>query len=763
MNEKWAHKSASTAAEPPPPESPSPISALELPPIAAKADDLEAIKKAVDDAASVGGGLWLSYLFVMFYLAIAAGAVTHADLFLETPVKLPFLGVELPLLVFFFLAPILFIVVHAYTLVHLVMLTEKAKRFHHALYDSRRNVDASARESLQWQLPSNIFIQFLVGPPGVRGGLFGVALRAIAWITLVIAPVLLLLTMQVQFLPFHSPFITWTQRIALLVDLLLLGWLWRKVLSGRELGGPFRASWAWPVLGAALGLAVLVFSWAVATFPGEPQEELVANCSRCAILGSLRDRIFQSPVDPTNRRRRLPFSNTLVLTGFNVLEGLGIDDPEKAKWRDYIFRARGRDLKGARFDFANLPRVDFTGANLQGASLDSAQLDRISLDAGQLQGASLENAQLKAASLKFAQLGHARLKGAQLHGASLASANLQDADIEDAQLQEASLDNAQLQNAYVNRAQLQGASLNGAHLQGAKLSAADLRGASLSKAELQGALLDGAHLQGASLENAALQAASLSNAQLQGASLANARLQAASLQNAGLQATSLFATQLQGAKLSGATLKATDLSEAFLWRSDGGPQAAAIRFDDTLDAWGPFYRVEYTTDPTADRPPVQRWGDEAYRDLVKIIELLPQGARDLARHRIGALDCTISVWYISSCDARSASIPTPSSPPSIAAWWKVLVGARVDGKTFARALSQELKALACTVEGGAVYVVRGPGFADRLAKAGSEAYSLIDDLANKDGKNCPVAAALTDVDRANLLSIKRDTIKEAGQ
>ena len=106
----------------------------ELPKIAEKADDLEAIKKAVDDAAAVGGGLWLSYLFVLFYLAVAAGAVTHADLFLENPVKLPFLSIELPLLAFFFLAPILFIIMHAYMLVHLVMLTEKAKRFHEAVH-----------------------------------------------------------------------------------------------------------------------------------------------------------------------------------------------------------------------------------------------------------------------------------------------------------------------------------------------------------------------------------------------------------------------------------------------------------------------------------------------------------------------------------------------------------------------------------------------------------------------------------------------------
>ncbi len=38
--------------------------------------------------------------------------------------------------------------------------------------------------------------------------------------TLVVAPVLLLLLMQIQFLPFHS-FITWTHRVTLLADLAL--------------------------------------------------------------------------------------------------------------------------------------------------------------------------------------------------------------------------------------------------------------------------------------------------------------------------------------------------------------------------------------------------------------------------------------------------------------------------------------------------------------------------------------------------------------
>ena len=95
----------------------------------AATDDLETARKAVEDTAAIGGGLWLSYLFVLFYLGIAAGAVTHADLLLQAPVKLPFLNIELPLLAFFFLAPLLLLLTHAYTLVHLVLLARRVAQF----------------------------------------------------------------------------------------------------------------------------------------------------------------------------------------------------------------------------------------------------------------------------------------------------------------------------------------------------------------------------------------------------------------------------------------------------------------------------------------------------------------------------------------------------------------------------------------------------------------------------------------------------------
>ena len=129
---------------------------------AAKARDLQALRDAVDQAAAVGGALWISYIFVFLYLAIAAGAVTHKDLFFENAVNLPFLNVDLPLTGFFVLGPALFLIVHAYTLLHFALLAGRVGEFHKQLEAQIRDDETRAR--LRRQLPSNIFVQFLAGP-----------------------------------------------------------------------------------------------------------------------------------------------------------------------------------------------------------------------------------------------------------------------------------------------------------------------------------------------------------------------------------------------------------------------------------------------------------------------------------------------------------------------------------------------------------------------------------------------------------------------
>jgi uncharacterized protein YjbI with pentapeptide repeats len=439
---------------------------------AAATDDFETARKAVEDTAAIGGGLWLSYLFVLFYLGIAAGAVTHADLLLQAPVKLPFLNIELPLLAFFFLAPLLLLLTHAYTLVHLVLLARRVAQF-----NAIKGFPEAWRRR---RLPSNIFVQFLGAPEEDRYGPFGLLLGAILWVTLVIAPIALFLLLEIQFLPYHSWWITWTSRVALLLDLGLLWWLWRTILASRARRQRARA-WktvAKMTAGALLTPVVVLFAWGVATIPGEWQE---AHLPAKSVLAWAREGLFDGSVDQITRRRVSLFSNTLVLPAFNVYEALKLDDPKKVEWKQTLIDLRGRDLNGAVFEAAIVNKADFAGAQLAGASFVNAQLD----------GARLDEAQLQGVSLFYAQLQDASLDGVQLQGAALIE--------------------AQLQGASLGHARLQGASLAGAQLQGAMLFLAQLQGASLIVAQLQGASLVGTQLQGASLANTALWRAQLSH------------------------------------------------------------------------------------------------------------------------------------------------------------------------------------------------------------------------------------------------------------
>jgi hypothetical protein len=75
--------------------------------------DIEALESAVNDSATRVSTIWISFLIFSLYLLITATTVTQRQLLLAEPVKLPVLNIDLPLWGFFFLAPILFVILHA--------------------------------------------------------------------------------------------------------------------------------------------------------------------------------------------------------------------------------------------------------------------------------------------------------------------------------------------------------------------------------------------------------------------------------------------------------------------------------------------------------------------------------------------------------------------------------------------------------------------------------------------------------------------------
>src|SRR5262249_33371225 len=470
--------------------------------------DLGELQRALNDAAGKASVLWTTFVVFQLYLAIAFGSVTHRDLFLETPIKLPLLNVDLPLVGFFVVAPAVLVILHFYVFLQLLGLASKANDYNTLLVVDVP--DASDRQYVRQRLHVFPILQFLAGPRDQRTGFLGFSLRLIAWITLVATPVLILLQAQVTFLPYHREWVVWLQRFAVLIDLALIWYFWIHLRSDDD---PLKGMWrkAWIYLGGAATLCAAIFSTYLATFPGEWLDEHLPELryvpttwrphwSKKNDWTSLHALFFGSAVDELyellSGRPSSVFSNRLVLSNQSF-----VVDPEKLDKITVSRSFRGRDLRLAVLWGTDLRKADFYGAQLEGASLYYAEL----------QGASLASAHLQGALFL----------GAHLEGASLDSAHLEGASLDEAQLQGANLDHAQLQGASLYYAQLQGAILYHVQLQGAILYHVQLQGAALDEAQLQGANLDHAQLQGASLYYAQLQGASLAGAQLQGASLVN--------------------------------------------------------------------------------------------------------------------------------------------------------------------------------------------------------------------------------------------------
>jgi hypothetical protein len=229
--------------------------------------EAEALAGALNHSAERAQTLWFSFLTFMLYLAIATGTTTHRMLFLESPLNLPVLNIPLPLLGFYILTPIIFVVFHFYMLLNLVLLARTAKSFEDALERAFPN-DGKPREAFRMRIENTLFVQLLVGGRLERQGINANLLSLMTLITLAIAPVALLLMFEVKFLPYHSEWITWLHRALLSIDLVLVWTLWPGYLSGW--GARLRPKAAgWLVVPGVGSAAALAYAVMVATFPDE--------------------------------------------------------------------------------------------------------------------------------------------------------------------------------------------------------------------------------------------------------------------------------------------------------------------------------------------------------------------------------------------------------------------------------------------------------------------------------------------------------------
>ena len=97
----------------------------------------------------------------------------------------------------------------------LVLLARKTLEFDISV----RQLEPTSRRThpLRLELHNFFFVQGVAGPH--RSAIMSLFLHSMSWLTLAILPVVLLLFIQISFLAYHDPVITWTHRIALLLDI----------------------------------------------------------------------------------------------------------------------------------------------------------------------------------------------------------------------------------------------------------------------------------------------------------------------------------------------------------------------------------------------------------------------------------------------------------------------------------------------------------------------------------------------------------------
>jgi uncharacterized protein YjbI with pentapeptide repeats len=514
------------------------------------------------DTAHMG---WLIFLAIMTYLTVAVAGVTHKDLMLQTPVALPLLQVQIQQTQFFQFAPIILVLMHLGLVSQLVLLAKKTLEFDGAV----RALEATDLRThpLRLELHNFFFVQAIAGPH--RSRVMSAFLHGMSWLTLVILPVILLLYIQITFVPFHDRTITWTHRIALLLDIAMLGMIgiflmraetsFPRALAQTSRNHPM----SFVITGFVLALAAL-FSLFVATIPGEPLERMVAG---------LQPRQPQPPARqgsaPSPAGFAIPFVGARAdgsLFGM-FHRNLIVTDTELAADRrkggtdeGAPISLRGRDLRYARLDRAVLARADLTGADLEGASLVGADLRDARLACPDISQLLLTDNRVEA--------GCPTARGANLSRAVLSGASLAGIDLRGARLEEAMLDGSDLSASI-----LAGANFYGAHLEKANLS---------GSVQAQGVNFLVANLQGADLTGAQLQLADLTSAAMQGVVLAHAGLEGAVLRDADLEAADMTYARLQGVDMAGTRLKAADLRGARVWMTQP-PALDALHLADLGD------------------------------------------------------------------------------------------------------------------------------------------------------------------------------------
>jgi uncharacterized protein YjbI with pentapeptide repeats len=494
--------------------------------------------EALNDGSKIVRSTYLTYLLAAVYIGLTTTSTTHVHLLSgDISFPLPVIGVALPVISFYIVAPFLLFILHLNFLVHVS---------DHSQYLAEAKYKMQGKINLSTIVHPSMYSQYFLdekkeGSHGVTS-FFRDGFVLFSFFYLV---PLLTLYIQYKFLPYHSWGITFEHKALVLLSIITSLIFYLHIIflkcnhylyDEKKIGAELQ--WAKETIQEQfldlnlilffkrriikktikflyfLSILIFILIFPLLSFFTISIPETNKECLEDPIRKITSIINFQWAKEISCTKTNKYFVRNLKLKEkvlaphpSDTLIAKFENDPQKLLEFYGTLDLQKRDLRFSDLSRSNLTKADLRGARLQKADLSYAHLE----------GANLEAAKLQEAKLIRTKLQGANLKSAQLQGAELAIVNLQGAFVVDAGLEGANLILSQLQGALLKEARLQGANLFGSNLQGANLSSAKLQGANLSNAKLQAAYFSDSNLQGANLSNAKLQGATLERVEIEGA------------------------------------------------------------------------------------------------------------------------------------------------------------------------------------------------------------------------------------------------------
>ncbi|MGI9493139.1 MAG: pentapeptide repeat-containing protein [Geminicoccaceae bacterium] len=520
-----------------------------------KRENLDLLEKRRQDVVSSAGDVRRAFfVFGAFslYLIITVSSTTHLQLLTGTVFKLPILSVDIPILGFYIALPLLYMLAHFNLMGELKALSEDVRRLKEHLAVSRLPL----RERIPFG-PARMLIQ----PDD--GSAPRAMINIVTSLAIAVLPPLILLLVQIRFLPYHSEWATLLHRGIIAIDILLVLFLWYplkfafleslKLIGANRLPrrerwlaqsrAAWRAGWQWFELAFCwfVMLFVLVVSIVWVTVPDSSWEKFWLDefeergLDVTSIGNGLADTTGDGLPDWTYHGVT-PAKRKMLASTFEWFEA-----PESWHWMrrnlivshkdlvaarpsdEVLFFLEGEELKEDEEREKDVWEQGSRGLDLRGRNLRYAVFSHSDLHKADLRGADLEGAVFFKTKLRFADLGDVRR--AEL--GRCADDPLFEDQLDDGPFRETKIIRGN--KLVFCRTNLRHATLQDARMQHARLWDADLRKANLAWVHLQYANLGHADLRDATLEGAKLESANLGDVSASRANFKDAKLKHAKM------------------------------------------------------------------------------------------------------------------------------------------------------------------------------------------------------------------------------------------